>query len=337
MGTHTEISWCDHTFNPWIGCTKVSPGCANCYAKTRDDRKMLGPVSHWGPGAPRHVTSESYWRQPVRWAEAAYRERTRKKVFTASQADIFDAEAPKLQRQLLWNVIAKTCDWLDWQIVTKRPERIRDVMKEDGLERSFFETRKCWLITSTENQEYATKRIPELLSIPAAVHGISAEPLLGPINLQQIPEVCVEVQKEDDGTETRWHRDIFQAGDYWRSEHNESSDGPFWYGLDWVIVGGESGPGARPMNPFWARSLRDQCKLADAAFFFKQWGEWAPLPKDEEPCASSTAAWPDGTIGGGNWKQNGGFGETIHRVGKKEAGNLLDGREWKQFPEAVRA
>ena len=129
MGKVTGISWTDHTFNPWIGCTKVSEGCKNCYAKTSDDRHLFGQISHWGPGAPRRRTSESNWREPFRWAKRAQAAGVRAKVFCASQADVFDAEAPEGAQRDLFNLIHITSDWLDWLLVTKRPERIHTVME----------------------------------------------------------------------------------------------------------------------------------------------------------------------------------------------------------------
>lgn len=240
MGTDTKIEWTDHTLNPWIGCTKISPGCVNCYAKTRDDRNMLGPVRHWGPGAPRHITSKPTFDAPRKWMREAQFEGRRHRVFTASLADIFDAEAPVVRRRELWQTIRETSQWLDWQIVTKRPERIRDVMIEDMLPANFFENERCWLITSTENQKYADIRIPQVLQIPAAVHGISAEPLLGPIHIP----------------------------------------GEFMLLLDWIIVGGESGHGARSCDQEWIWSLIQQCGATETACFVKQLGARHPAPGD---------------------------------------------------------
>jgi protein gp37 len=299
MGKTTEIAWTDHTFNPWIGCTKVSEGCKNCYAKTRDDRHMLEPVSHWGPGAPRHVTSASNWKEPAKWAKAARHAGIRERVFCASLADVFDKEAPVSARQDLWKLIGDTYDALDWQLLTKRPENILPVMCDDLLNLGFFELAHCWLGTSTENQAAADERIPLLLQTPAAVHFISAEPLLGSVTLPY--------GSLNSGPGSSLHRD--QQG--W-------CDG----GLEWVICGGESGPGARPMYPDWARSLRDQCQAAGVPFFFKQWGEY----------------WPNeqGNYAGDESLRQLAYdepGEDFSRVGKKAAGALLDGREWKQFPE----
>ena len=329
MGTKTGIEWTDHTFNPWIGCTKVSAGCANCYAKTRDDRHMLGPVSHWGPGAPRHITSAANWREPIRWAKAARAAGRRDKVFCASQADIFELEAPVAARQALWRLIGDTCDALDWQLLTKRPENILSVMCDDNLNLGFFELTRCWLGVSVENQAAADERIPLLLQTPAALRFISAEPLLGPVSLRW---------KNSTDFDTPHPRHKMPEPDECGRICTDEYDG--LRELDWVICGGESGPNARPMLPEWAESLRDQCEAASAAFFFKQWGEWAPgacagsLPSRSE----RTATWWDG-----RWlydsltpRQS----EELHRddapdvylLGKKAAGAMLDGREWKEFP-----
>jgi protein gp37 len=268
MGSSTSIEWTDHTFNPWIGCTKISPGCKNCYAAKADDRHLLGPVSHWGPGAPRHVTSAANWREPITWANAARKAGHRAKVFCASQADIFESEAPVAQRRLLWELIGETHDALDWQILTKRPERIAEVMSDDQLNYGFFELTLCWLGTSTENQETAENRIPALLGVDAKVRFISAEPLLGPLNLDGC---IVETQEYEFSTEV-WRKSALDDSDIWHSDDGDVSDGPQYPKLDWVICGGESGHGARQMNPLWARSLRDQCAAAEVPFFMKQMG-----------------------------------------------------------------
>ena len=245
MGKTTEIAWCSHTFNGWIGCTKVSEGCKNCYAATRDARHMLGPVSHWGPGAPRHVTSESNWRQPLAWARAAKRDGVRRRVFCASLADVFEAEAPVEARRRLWKVIGETYMQLDWLLCTKRPERIIGVMDDDGLNFGFFDVCKCWLLTSTENQEQFDKRVPYLLDVDAAVHGVSIEPMLGPVNLHP------------------WARSPMLG---------PVNLHPWARSLSWAIVGGESGPGARPCNVEWMRSIVEQCKTSGTACFVKQLG-----------------------------------------------------------------
>ena len=311
MGSITGIEWTDHTFNPWIGCTKVSAGCANCYAKTRDDRHLLGPVSHWGPGAPRHVTSFANWHEPLKWAKAARVAGNRERVFCASQADIFDAEAPVGARRRLWELIGETCDILDWQLLTKRPENIVPVMCDDELNLGFFELTHCWIGTSVENQDIADTRIPALLDVDAAVRFLSCEPLLGPVNLNNL--------KYKPGT------------DGWLSAFNETA-WPDLGKIDWIICGGESGPGARAMKPDWARSLRDQCVSAKVPFFFKQWGEWGPCENGEVTPSPQDWNTPPPTHEFHDDDRPRCAQEVVYRVGKKSAGSLLDGREWKQFP-----
>jgi len=179
MSDFSKIEWTTNTFNPWWGCTRVSPGCANCYAErwsARFGRKL------WGPGADRRITGKEYWKKPLKWAKRVEATGVREMVFGDSMCDIFDKEAPVEARRDYWKLVATTSQALDWQIVTKRPERIRLVMEEDNLENDFFFKNRVWLIVSTENQEWFNKRVPYILEIPALVRGISAEPLLGSID-----------------------------------------------------------------------------------------------------------------------------------------------------------
>jgi protein gp37 len=199
----------------------------------------------WGPGKPRKVTSDANWRKPLAWNRAAEKAGQRRRVFSASLADVFDAEAPHGALERLWGVIRVT-PWLDWQILTKRPERILASLPVDWG-RGW---RNVWLGTSVEDQASANERIPELWRVPACIRFLSCEPLLGPVDITRIPA-----------------RDFDEA--------------PAWHAamqsrIHWVIVGGESGPEHRPMNPEWARSLRDQCHRLGVAFFFKQHGGLRP-------------------------------------------------------------
>ncbi len=379
MGENTQIEWAHHTFNPWIGCTKVSCGCANCYAETLDRNRFSktlaggskeAPVLHWGKGAPRHRTSEANWRQPLKWnretwfceecgswseipvselssmisgsvsCPACNRGRAiqkRPRVFCASLADWIDDEVPiEWLAELLALIHANPN--LDWLLLTKRPENFamrvmhaamymagyRDGQTSDNPTRPAMDgwemahewiVRKnppsnVWLGTTTENQEMADKRIPELLKIPATVRFLSIEPMLGQINLSGWMEV-----------------NRIMAG------YNDKS-----HAIDWVICGGESGHGARPMHPDWARSLRDQCKVAGVQFFFKQWGEHAPYWKglggwinyDFDP------DYPRMVLAGkchhGEKLIDGKLPEHMLKVGKKSAGRILDGVEWNEVP-----
>lgn len=270
MGEGTKIEWAHHTFNPWIGCTKVSSACDHCYAE-RLATARLGVG--WGPHAERRRTAESTWRQPLAWDRKARRDGVRRRVFCASLADVFDNQVPPSWRHDLWSLIATTSH-LDWLLLTKRPQNVVHMLPTAWL----MEPRpNIWLGTTVENQAEAERRIPHLLSVRAAVHFLSCEPLLGPLRLHDIAhrdhgETCAI-----DALRGRW---------YYPGCGSVSSQ---TFGgkprIDWVICGGESGPGARPMHPDWARSLRDQCATVDVPFFMKQMSgpvksRLPPIPDD---------------------------------------------------------
>lgn len=247
-----------YTFNPWIGCTRVSPGCQHCYAETMMD-KRYGKVE-WGPQGQRIRTSAAYWKQPLKWNRQAAAEGVRRRVFCASLADVFEdkPDQPELAewRRDLFNLISETSN-LDWLLLTKRPENVMQHLINAGRGFQPLPT-WVWLGVSVESQEYADKRIPELLKIPAAVRFLSVEPLLGPANLSQ------------------W---LSRTGsqDYFTGFY----DGDV-VGVDWVIVGGESGPGARPMRLEWVRDIVRQCQDAGVPPFVKQLGskpagEWGQV------------------------------------------------------------
>lgn len=309
MAENSKIEWCDHTFNPWIGCTKVSPGCLHCYAETRSKRTD-GVV--WGKGQQRKRTSEGNWKLPLKWnreagaAIASFNESeivrgtlgpiARPRVFCASLADWLDDEVPiEWLKDLL--VLIQETPHLDWLLLTKRPENFTRRIAEVATgwqsscelavwwERGVFPL-NVWIGTTAEDQTRAEERIPHLLEIPAKVRFLSCEPLLGPINM----EAAIK--------HPMWGWGL--------------SDG-----IHWMIAGGESGPGARPMHPDWARSLRDQCQVAGVPFLFKQWGEWHE--SDLQPRnGRQTHLWADSKL--------------MYRFGKKAAGRLLDGVEHNGFP-----
>jgi protein gp37 len=253
----SAIQWTDHTFNPWIGCTKVSPGCANCYAAVSVPAKMRG--IKWGKGEPRQRTSAAYWKQPLAWNKFPLG-RVRPRVFCASLADWLDNEVPIAWLADLLKLIHDTPN-LDWLLLSKRPENWKDrivaalnhLTGERDQNPSAFENwldlwqagadapDNVWLGTTVENQEMADHRIPELLKIPARVRFLSCEPLLGAVDLRHVTSSTGE----------------------WLTITGR---------IDWVIVGGESGPGARPFNIDWARDIVKQCMAADVAPFVKQLG-----------------------------------------------------------------
>lgn len=300
MSENSKIEWTDHTFNPWWGCMKVSEGCKNCYAETLDNRWKGG---HWGPTADRRPMSDAYWSQPLVWNNAAKKVGVQAKVFCASMADVFeDHPQVTLHRARLFQLIDET-PWLIWQLLTKRPENI---MKFIPLHWAKGLPANVWIGTSVENQEAADERIPGLLQVPARVRFLSCEPLLGPVEISFM------------GTAPEsWgygYKAIYQL-------------------LDWVIAGGESGPHARPMHPDWARSLRNQCREAGVAFLFKQWGEWRPYDHSAGDNARSIGMFQDGAFRVGNIVSDN-KRQSVHmaRVGKKEAGRILDRRTHDEFP-----
>lgn len=317
---NSKIEWTDHTFNHWQGCIKVSPGCKNCYAETLSNR---WGKDIWGPGAKRQRTSAANWQKPLQWDKQAKKAGERYRVFCASMADVFEDNDQLIdwRLDLFENIIARTPN-LDWLILTKRPD----------VARQFFGLRldllfpNIWMGASIESQEYADKRIPELLKIPAAIRFLSCEPLLGPIDLSGRTMETVWVDAE--------YADL----DYNLGEIVEEEGWP----IHWVIVGGESGHNARPMHPDWARSLRDQCQAAGVSYFFKQWGEWYPVSESELDQYGRYTGKEQTTVVEGTDKCgyycDPAVGHVDHRgwimkrVGKKAAGRLLDGQEWSQFP-----
>lgn len=228
MASNSKIEWTDHTFNPWVGCTNISPGCDRCYAEAWSKRSGL---VKWG-NSPRRRTSEAYWRAPMKWqARAATFEKQhgrRQRVFCASLADVFDNQADADWRADLFDLIKATPS-IDWLLLTKRPQNIAKMLPArwpaNGLP-------NVWLGTTAEDQTRFDQRWPLLAQIPAAVRFISYEPAIGPVRLNNSHDVRP----------------------------------------DWLIIGGESGPRARPMNPRWVRDVVSDCRKLSVAPFFKQWG-----------------------------------------------------------------
>lgn len=176
----TKIQWTDETFNGWCGCTKVSPGCANCYAETLAKRNLSKSETplEWGRNKPRVRNSASYWEKPIKWNQQAHKKGIRKKVFASSMADIFDSEVDPAWRADFLTLVSK-CPYLDWQVLTKRPQNILEMLPENwgqGWD-------NVWLGTSVEDQIRADERIPLLTAVPAKIRFLSVEPLLGPVQL----------------------------------------------------------------------------------------------------------------------------------------------------------
>lgn len=234
MAEQTGIAWCDHTFNAWIGCTKVSAACDFCYAEALMDHRYARVK--WG--GERVLTGDANWRQPHRWNRAAGKAGVRRKVFCLSLGDVFDNQVAVEWRHELWRLIYE-CNNLDWLLLTKRPQNIMKMLPgarypEDPTDTDWPEPwpwPHVWLGTTAENQQEYDRRYPALLAVPAAVHFISYEPALEPLTIagrEPLP--------------------------------------------DWIICGGESGQQARPFDVTWARDMRDQCLSANVPFFMKQFG-----------------------------------------------------------------
>lgn len=330
MSDRTKIEWTRSddgtpgaTWNPVTGCTKLSPaspGCQNCYASTFAERFRGAPGHYFERGFDVQLRPDKLG-LPLRWTKP-------RKVFVNSMSDLFHDKVPDEFIAKVFSVMA-CADHHTFQLLTKRHGRMRSLLTSEAFRELVFKCQaldlpgdvmgdywplpNVWLGVSTEDQKRADLRIPALLDTPAAARFVSAEPLLGPIDLHGDPI---------------------------------GKDSVFWIGhLDWVIVGGESGSGARPMHPDWARSLRDQCLAAGVPFLFKQWGEWRWTREADDyeyerahgdlyPNAKWETVSPDGVIAADNIPHPG--YATMQRVGKKRAGRELDGRTWDQYPEVVR-
>lgn len=287
MGAETSIAWTDHTFNPWWGCVKVSPGCAHCYADTF--AKRVGQKV-WGADAPRRFFGDKHWNEPLKWDASAKAAGVRRRVFCASMADVFEDRDDLVEpRARLFSLIQET-QALDWQLLTKRPENIDRLLTSWTLEHIEGPLTNVWLGTTVEDQARADERIPHLLAVPAAVRFLSVEPLLGPVDL--LPYIAAYDANANGAGE---------PGAYYPLP-------PSARGIDWVIVGGESGPGARQCDPAWIAGIVDQCREAGVPVFVKQLGakvlngshsieggrsSWtADFPKPRDPKGGDPAEWP---------------------------------------------
>jgi protein gp37 len=339
MAENSKIEWTDHTFNPWIGCTKVGPGCDHCYAERREDKRLHRV--QWGPGQPRQRTKT--WGDPVRWNkqhEAFFAEHGRRqRVFCASLADVFDNEVDPAWRAELFALIASTPN-LDWLLLTKRIGNVAKMIEAPGMQKCGLPP-NVWLGATVVNQVEADRDVSKLLAVPARVRFLSIEPMLGLINLLDLPaspKVWPHKHHLGENIECRRHMDALRGIVGWVGgvDPHEAPDEEGLPRLHWVICGGESGPGARAMHPDWARSLRDQCAAAGVPFLFKQWGEFLPASANEaDPTVAdvrdSLLFWSDGSKWDRFDGQRAGV-DLVARVGKKAAGRRLDGAEHNGFP-----
>lgn len=359
MGT-TKIEWADRVWNPVRGCSRVSAGCDNCYAE-RIATRFSGP-GYWGEGFAKRVHGQPHWLghvaliedkllEPLSWLQGRQAKgRPRERVFVNSMSDLFHEALPDEAIDRVFAVMA-LCPHLDFLVLTKRPERMRDFfqklhgeMLHVRLEAAWNAIRRdiprvlvwplpnVWLGVSVEDQGTADARIALLLDTPAAVRFVSYEPALGPVNWA--PFV--------DGPRLAGRIGEMFGDASWRP------DDPCAHArLDWIICGGESGPGARPMHPDWARSVRDQCAEAGVAFFMKQWGGFSPgrlLSSHADWVAKATTHSSPRSVfvdlNGRHLHRGADFQDCqwpvaiMHPQSKKKTGRLLDGREHSEFPRS---
>lgn len=321
MADGSAIEWTDHTFSPWLGCTPVSAACDNCYAAALSARYGW-PV--YRKAVPRRLSAPSTWKLPRRWQRAAAANGVRARVFP-SLCDPYDKEVSDDWRDDFMEEIEATPD-LDWLLLTKRPQVARAYHRRRRMPPN------VGLGVTAENQAMADLRIHQLLAIEGPkFRFVSIEPMLGPVDLTWLGHNGVGALNALNGHHwiEHWHDN--------EGKNRSRETVKIGAKLDWIIVGGESGPKARRSDPAHIRSLRDQCVDAGVAFFFKQWGEHAPAVLDVKD--GDDAPWriyPDGRRLWGlaealkpreSWPR-----EIMVRVGKKAAGAELDGRHWRQLP-----
>jgi len=387
MSDKTGIEWTDATWNPFAGCSIVSPGCTQCYAMTMAARiERMGTAPHYagltepskaGPvwSGKLALASTKQLTQPLRWTRA-------RKIFVNSMSDLFHEDAPDDWIDQVFAIMA-LCPQHIFQILTKRPERMRAYVSDPKVVRRIYELAcdiatglglkvvliapgvdealappgpriyldrwplpNVWLGVSTERQtEENEKRIALLLNTPAAVRFISAEPLLGPLDV--LPYLFIYTHDDNEVLAEPQQSHAVPELPFRDPLTTDPADIAIPR-IDWVIVGGESGPKARPMHPDWVRSLRDQCTTAGVPFFFKQWGEW--LDADswyEQRSRDGIQFRMDGKpwqppqplnyeaakyIAGGWAHEHQSDGTTLIKVGKRRAGRLLDGVAHSAFP-----
>jgi protein gp37 len=358
MGGNSKIEWTERTWNPIVGCSIVSPGCTNCYAMKMAARIEAMRNQARYAGTTKKVNGNAVWTGLLsRAPEATLLEPLRRKrpttYFVNSMGDLFHEDCPDEWIDRVFAVMA-LCPQHTFQVLTKRAGRMRDYFGSNAthtriatlamemapkgrdisavglvwaphqMPNNYFQKwpmPNVWLGVSAERQQEANERVPLLLETPAAVRFVSAEPLLGHIAFH-----ALNLHTETPSDALRGQRCV--PDDSPEGYHNEPTAK-----LDWVIVGGESGPGARPMHPKWAKEIRDWCAASGVPYFFKQFGAWAPHEfKSNNSLKGEICIWPDGRTGRGSANDNGGGGAEMDRVGKKKAGRLLDGVEHNGMP-----
>jgi len=317
----TKIEWCQETWNPVTGCTPISEGCTHCYAQ-RMAKRLAGRYGYPADYPFKVTFHPDRLEDPLKW-------RKPRQIFVCSMGDLFHDDVSFYDIEKVFNTI-NDCDpqrngGVDHRflILTKRPKRMKSFFEMSDNDWRIALNPSIWLGVTAENQKRADERIPILLQIPAAVRFVSVEPMLGPVDLRNY----------------LFHEDC----DHYDCDENcMVGINPPYAGLIWTICGGESGPGARPMHPDWARLLRDQCVAAGVPFFFKQWGQWEPVSPVHGGTEEEENRWADEYGRRESLEPNGYFSDEgfqpgpkaylVENVGKKKAGRLLDGRTWDEYP-----
>lgn len=325
----TKIQWTEETWNPVVGCGKVSEGCKHCYAITMANRLAHIPAMAdlYRDTVTVGANGKANWTGVVKVSEGSmdkplrYRKPTM--FFVNSMSDLFHDAVPFEVVDRVYDIM-DACPQHTFQILTKRPERMVGYYKwkaeGNGLNfRERWPLPNVWLGVSVENQKAADVRIPLLLQVPAAVRFLSCEPLLGKINL------AIEAPEWDDAGASRIYSLTGRRTDMGRPCYDTNK-------IHWVIAGGESGSGSRPMHPDWVRSIRDQCKADNVPFFFKQWGDWRPgvIGSMGKCCLMHN----NGVLveASKETKPENGPYVIMNRDGKSKAGNKLDGVVHDEFP-----
>lgn len=328
----TKIEWTEYSWNPVTGCTPVSEGCENCYARRMANR-LKGRCGYPSDDPFRVTIHPERLEEPLRWKKP-------RKVFVCSMGDLFHEDVPFSYIAQVFDVM---CSWRwpnkaseqagdesmledpghTFMVLTKRPQRFHEFLSWLGdfwpgdspvninLEVEGHFGKHIWLGVTAENQQRADERIPILLQIPAAVRFVSIEPMLGPINFRWFPA---------------WSENApTTAMNPYNGGRTNEYDG--LRRLDWIICGGETGPGARPLHPDWVRNLRDQCQAAGIPFFFKSWGQWRVEHRQSEVVELNRLKSNQCVA-----KAQSGGHYLFTSVRKKKAGRLLDGQEWNEVP-----
>ena len=308
MAENSKIEWCDHTFNPWIGCQKVGPGCDNCYAEAQ--QKRFGNDVYFGVGNARRRTRPANWKLPLKWNRKAEKEGVRYRVFCASLADVFDNAVPDQWRIDLFNLIEST-PHLDWLLLTKRIGNVQKMLKTSDW---LAGQKNVWLGVTVENQEMADKRIPLLLATPAAKRFISMEPLLGSVDIVHAfdwpaPGVCID-----------WVIVGGESGQNARPMHP-----------DWVRTVRDQCAIAHV--PFMFKQWGEWCPRSDCVHKFEDGSCLADLDPSCKKWPYVVRLTARGNDGSQLENSCDGDDTYMQKVGKKIAGRLLDGRTWDEVPE----